>query len=324
MQTVRIAKCQTTTVIDTEGVVRDVERGVPLTPALRGIVACESPHVGILACLNAHGNVDGLVLVVDGAAVAHQLERNGATAEADMVILAREWLGHPACVVPFGRSTVACRTMDVTHAILLPGTDWWIDPIGERFTKIPRIVRGIPLHGEVVVTPHTFDALPVDADLLTLIVAEDRTSVQEIASRVGGKQIAHGADLRDATMADLLKERLVLTCATFVRESRVYAQMRESAMGRQPYDRAHLAAWARQRNHREPLLEAVRWDRVVFVGSHGTWKWTRIFDASYRIAIVADETEAKKSATHVCVSDLDVSPFVEAALCKYRLRRTNA
>ena len=83
-------------------------------------------------------------------------------------------------------------------------------------------------------------------------------------------------DLRAVDMANVCEDfDIVLTTFNFLRSCKAYVDLVEAAMGGRPRSRASLSAWGRQRNHREPILEAVRWRRVVVDEIHQTFDVAR-------------------------------------------------
>lgn len=101
--------------------------------------------------------------------------------------------------------------------------------------------------------------------VLTMLSARDLRSVD-----MSG--ICHGYDI-------------VLTTFNFLRSCKAYLDLVDAAMGGRPRSRASLTAWCRQRNHQEPILEAVRWRRIVVDEIHQTFDASRdlrslqLFDA---------------------------------------------
>lgn len=71
-------------------------------------------------------------------------------------------------------------------------------------------------------------------------------------------------DLRSADMANICNNYdIVLTTFNFMRSCKAYLDLVDASMGGRPRSRASLSAWSRQRHHREPILEAIRWRRVI-------------------------------------------------------------
>lgn len=82
-------------------------------------------------------------------------------------------------------------------------------------------------------------------------------------------------DLRSVDMTSICNNYdIVVTTFNFMRSCRAYLDLVDASMGRRPRSRASLSAWARQRHHREPILEAIRWRRVIVDEIH------EMFDAS--------------------------------------------
>ena len=83
-------------------------------------------------------------------------------------------------------------------------------------------------------------------------------------------------DLRGMDMDTLCScTDIVITTFHFLRSCRAYTDMIESALGGRPRTRATLSAWGRQEHHREPLLEAVAWRRIVVDELHETFERAR-------------------------------------------------
>lgn len=82
-------------------------------------------------------------------------------------------------------------------------------------------------------------------------------------------------DLRSVNMSSVCHDYdIVITTFNFLRSCRAYLELVDAAMGGRPRSRASLSAWCRQRNHEEPILEAIQWRRIVVDEIHQT------FDAS--------------------------------------------
>jgi hypothetical protein len=67
---------------------------------------------------------------------------------------------------------------------------------------------------------------------------------------------------------------IVLTTFNFLRSCKAYVDLVDAAMGGRPRSRASISAWCRQKNHNEPILEAVEWRRVIVDEIH------QMFDVS--------------------------------------------
>lgn len=89
-------------------------------------------------------------------------------------------------------------------------------------------------------------------------------------------KIVRAQDLRYVTMTSLCNNYdIVLTTFYFLKNCRGYTDLVDAALGGRPRARASISSWARQRNHEEPLLEAVRWRRIVVDEIHGTFESAR-------------------------------------------------
>lgn len=93
-------------------------------------------------------------------------------------------------------------------------------------------------------------------------------------------------DLRSVNMSSVCHDYdVVLTTFNFLRSCKAYLDLVDAAMGGRPRSRASLSAWCRQRNHEEPILEAVQWRRIVVDEIHQTFDASRdlrslqLFDA---------------------------------------------
>ena len=68
---------------------------------------------------------------------------------------------------------------------------------------------------------------------------------------------------------------VVLTTFYFLRSCRAYGDLIDSALGGRPRTRASLSSWARLPGHGQPVLEAIRWRRVVVDEIHQTFESAR-------------------------------------------------
>ena len=84
--------------------------------------------------------------------------------------------------------------------------------------------------------------------------------------------LVHGNDVRNATMQTLLDAHMVITTFHFLRSSKPYLEMVETALRSRARSRASLISWARMENRSEPLLEAVYWRRIVVDEIHTTFE----------------------------------------------------
>ena len=87
--------------------------------------------------------------------------------------------------------------------------------------------------------------------------------------------LVQGKDVRHLSLRDLCDADLVVTTFHFLRASKPYAELVESALGHQPRTRVVLSAWARQPGHTEPIVEAVHWRRVVVDEIHQAFESAR-------------------------------------------------
>ena len=107
-------------------------------------------------------------------------------------------------------------------------------------------------HGTLVVLP------------LLHLVAQWRDEVKRCWTEDAKKVVwaVQSRDLRELELQNLCEADLVITTSSFLK-SPTYLDMVHSALGGRPRSRATLSAWMRQMNHREPLLEAIVWRRVI-------------------------------------------------------------
>ena len=84
-----------------------------------------------------------------------------------------------------------------------------------------------------------------------------------------------GKEIRSLSMQDLLNADIVLTTFHFLRSSKTYQEIIDAAMTGRGRTRAGLAAWSRNPNHVEPILEAVSWKRLVVDEIHETFESPR-------------------------------------------------
>ena len=83
-------------------------------------------------------------------------------------------------------------------------------------------------------------------------------------------------DLRSVNMSSMCHNYdIVLTTFNFIRSCKAYLDLVDAAMGGRPRSRASLSAWCRQRDHEEPILEAVQWRRIVVDEIHQTFDVSR-------------------------------------------------
>lgn len=86
--------------------------------------------------------------------------------------------------------------------------------------------------------------------------------------------MVQGKDMRGVTMHHLCEADIVFTTFHFLRGSKPYSELVERALGG-PRTRAALSLWARAFDREEPILEAVKWGRVVIDEMHSTFESTR-------------------------------------------------
>ena len=179
--------------------------------------------------------------------------------------------------------------------------DWYLDTETECLTQLPS-TREVYLRGGICanepgsgktatvlrllsdrdVSKKSIDThvYSTNATLIILplnLVSQWSSEIKKFLSdRVRVLKIVRSQDLRNVNMSSLCNDYdIVLTTFYFLRNCRGYTDLVEGALGGRPRARAAISAWARQRNHTEPVLEAVRWKRVVVDEIHGTFDSAR-------------------------------------------------
>lgn len=236
---------------------------------------------------------------------------------------------HQRATVAWMRETEARRHEDLAYPCNLHvGAGWYVDTERECFTRDPDVrfarVRGavcadgygagktaalLRLVAETRHAPWRPTERPLYASAATLVVAPRNVVGQWIAEArrclVGARVVvvttAH--ELREVSMRTLCEEAdLVITSLHFLRASRAYAMLCDSATGHKPKTRAVLSAWERQPNHTEPLLEAVRWRRLVVDEAHEAFasaralQQLRLFDPGFLWGLTATPPLASDAA----------------------------
>lgn len=109
------------------------------------------------------------------------------------------------------------------------------------------------------------------------LVSQWRAELDKFADASSLKVVSllFGKDLRGVTLRDLYDADLVFTTFHFLRSGKAYSAMVDAALGGRPRSRAVLASWARQRGRVEPIVEAVRWKRVVTDEIHQVFESAR-------------------------------------------------
>ena len=127
------------------------------------------------------------------------------------------------------------------------------------------------LNGSLYVARGSLVILPLN------LVAQWQTEVGKFFQFPGPSTVwlVQGKDTRHITMQQLCEAHLVFTTFSFLRTSKVYAELMESALQGRPRTRATLSAWARQAGRKEPIIEAVTWRRVVIDEIHQTFEHSR-------------------------------------------------
>jgi SNF2 family DNA or RNA helicase len=79
-------------------------------------------------------------------------------------------------------------------------------------------------------------------------------------------------DMKDVTMSSLCNNYdVVLTSFGFLRSCKTYVEAVEAALGNKQRSKVSLSTWANQRNHQEPVLEAVFWKRIIVDEIHNVF-----------------------------------------------------
>lgn len=174
--------------------------------------------------------------------------------------------------------------------------EWYIDTEHECITNDPS-PREAELRGGVCADPPgsgktaTAIALMMDGEHRSshrlyvsraslVIVPLNLTSqwVNEIDKFTKGTRVLtllSARDLRTVDMNSICNDfDIVMTTFNFIRSCRAYLDVVDAALSYRPRSRASVMAWSRQRGHKEPVLEAVEWKRVIVDEIHQT------FDAS--------------------------------------------
>lgn len=97
------------------------------------------------------------------------------------------------------------------------------------------------------------------------LVAQWQMEVQKFLNPAGLRVVSlvQGKDCRSVTLRDLCEADVVFTTFYFLRASKPYAELVDTALAGRPRSRAVIAAWARAAGREAPVLEAVHWRRVV-------------------------------------------------------------
>lgn len=102
--------------------------------------------------------------------------------------------------------------------------------------------------------------------ILLVLPTSQLAAWKDSVQRIGGRHVlwmAHGREVADCTRADLERADLVITTLHLLHTSKSYAAMVHAALGGRARTRTALTAWSRQPKHTEPVLESIRWHRVV-------------------------------------------------------------
>lgn len=83
--------------------------------------------------------------------------------------------------------------------------------------------------------------------------------------------LLHGREIRALTLPHLCEADLVITTFHFLRASKGYLELIESALRGRGRTRPVLSSWTRDGSRSEPVLEAVHWRRVVVDELHETF-----------------------------------------------------
>lgn len=75
--------------------------------------------------------------------------------------------------------------------------------------------------------------------------------------------LIQGRDVKQFTLQQLCDADVVLTTFHFLRTNKTYLELVDHALGSRPRSRPVLASWGRTPGRVEPVVEAVRWRRVV-------------------------------------------------------------
>jgi hypothetical protein len=80
-----------------------------------------------------------------------------------------------------------------------------------------------------------------------------------------------GKEIRNMTMNQVCQADLIVTTFHFLRASKAYSEIIESALSGRSRTRPVLSSWVRMPNRHEPVLEAIHWKRIVIDELHETF-----------------------------------------------------
>lgn len=125
--------------------------------------------------------------------------------------------------------------------------------------------------GEIYTSSATLIVLPIN------LLSQWNGEIEKFMSdSVRVCRMVRSQDLRGMTLQQLCTEYdVVLTTFYFLRTCPSYVEMVDAALGGRPRTRASLSAWMRQKNHTEPMLEAIMWRRIIVDEIHDTFDHAR-------------------------------------------------
>lgn len=151
---------------------------------------------------------------------------------------------------------------------------------------------------------------PSQATLILLPVNLVSQWQREIAKFLNpGLTVLTITQMRDlkCTLADLVRADIVISTFQFLRSSKSYQDMVETALGGRTRSRSSLSVWARQLNHSEPVLEAIEWRRIVVDEIHQVFerprdlRHLRLLTASVLWGLTATPVLDTEQAQHLYV-----------------------
>ena len=235
-------------------------------------------------------------------------------------------LPHQHRTVAWMRAHEAALPLHIEYPANLRCTDaWYLDPDAEEFTPDPRprtarLLGGIcadgtgsgktasllGLVGQGGPPPPGAYASAATLAIVPLnIVAQWQREVHKFVTGWRVHVLALGKEVRSLTMAQLLEADLIVTTFHFLRASKPYAELVDSALGGRPRTKAALSAWRRTPGHAQPLLEAVTWRRIVVDEIHETFENARdmrhlqLFPHCVRWGLTATPALETDAAQHV-------------------------
>lgn len=114
-----------------------------------------------------------------------------------------------------------------------------------------------------------------------------------------------GKEIRNMTMNQVCQADLIVTTFHFLRASKAYSEIIESALNGRGRTRPVLSSWARTSDHNEPVLEAIHWKRIVIDELHETFdsprdlRHMKLFTCDYIWGLTATPILDTEQAQHL-------------------------